>query len=100
MKTVIQTCVCIFLSAHLFSQEVTEETFRDIVIFPNPTSEILFLKNGERIDSYRIQNLQGQVVQEGVQNAQIISLIDLPVGVYFLEMKIGDQVQQRRIEKR
>lgn len=100
MKTIFFILICLTTFFNVKAQETNEIDFSNIVIFPNPTSEILFLRNGDRIDSYRIHNLQGVLVQEGIQNAQIISLIDLPIGIYFLEMKIGEAVETRKIEKK
>lgn len=73
--------------------------FESITLFPNPTSEIIFIRNGELIDSYTIFNLQGQEVQSGIKNAQIISLIDLPIGYYFIELKIGNNSKRMKIQK-
>jgi hypothetical protein len=36
---------------------------------------------------------------DGVCNAQIISLVDVPSGYYFLELKIGEAVERFRIQK-
>lgn len=73
--------------------------FQKIQLFPNPTSEIIFIRHGELIDSYRIFDMQGRIVQEGIKNAQVISLIDLPVGHYIFEMKIGNEMDRVRIQK-
>lgn len=73
--------------------------FDEIVFFPNPTSELIYIRRGEKIDSYRILNMQGQEVQTGISNAQIISLVDLPIGFYFIELKIGEQKTRRKVEK-
>lgn len=98
-----------FLSWSLFAQEAKEipgeiagqepSPFTDIHLFPNPTSEIIFIRNGELIDSYQVLDMQGRVVQSGIKNAQIISLIDVPIGYYFIEMKIGEATQRTRVQK-
>lgn len=44
-------------------------------------------------------DMQGRMVQEGIKNAQVISLIDLPIGYYIFEMKIGNSVERVRIQK-
>ena len=77
----------------------SSEDFQKIQLFPNPTSEIIFIRHGELIDSYRIFDMQGRRVQEGIKNAQVISLIDLPVGHYIFEMKIGNEMERVRIQK-
>jgi hypothetical protein len=91
----------------LFAQENTIESqvanppsiFDEIQLFPNPTSEIIFIRNGDAIESYKIIDMKGQTVQSGIQNAQIISLIDLPIGFYWIEMQISDQTKRVKIQK-
>ena len=73
--------------------------FQKVQLFPNPTSEIIFIRHGELIDSYRIFDLQGRMVQEGNKNAQVVSLIDLPIGYYIFEMKMGNEMHRVRIQK-
>lgn len=75
-------------------------TLREVQVFPNPTTEILFLKNGEIIQTYRILDMNGKVVQEGYHNAQIITLLDVEPGFYLLEMKAEDEIRSVRIQKR
>ncbi len=84
--------------AQTSSTEPSKE-FQKVELFPNPTSEIIFIRQGELIDSYRIFDLHGRMVQEGNKNAQVISLIDLPTGYYIFEMKIGEETQRIRIQK-
>ncbi len=79
--------------------EETTSPFTDIRLFPNPTSEIIFIRNGDLIESYQVIDMQGRVVQSGVRNAQIISLIDVPIGYYFIEMKIGELVERVKVQK-
>lgn len=87
-------------SARAQNTEIESKTdFQKIQLFPNPTSEIIFIRNGEQIESYRIMDMQGRMVQEGIKNAQVISLIDLPIGYYIFEMKIGNSVERVRIQK-
>ena len=51
------------------------------------------------IDSYQIFDFQGRIVQTGISNAQIISLIDMPIGYYFIELKIGTETKRFKIQK-
>lgn len=98
--------ICIIASLQAYAQsEISTikpeiaHVFESITLFPNPTSEIIFIRNGDLIDSYTIFNLQGQEVQHGIKNAQIISLIDLPIGYYFIELKIGETSKRMKIQK-
>ena len=73
--------------------------FEQIKIIPNQTSEILFVRNGDFIDSYHLVNLQGAIVQKGLGHTQIISLIDLPEGDYFLFLEIQGFYKRFRVKK-
>ena len=106
MKTI--SIIPFFFAFSLCAQEETvpggiaervKSPFEEIQLFPNPTSEIIFIKNGELIDSYQVIDMQGRVVQSGIHNAQIISLIDVPIGYYFVEMKIGEERQRIKVQK-
>lgn len=107
MKTIILSALSFFLAAFSAgAQEAipgktaeTASAFSDIRFFPNPTSEIIFIRNGELIDSYQVIDMQGRVVQSGIKNAQIISLIDVPIGYYFIEMKIGEATERVKVQK-
>lgn len=87
-----------FFIGNLFAQQSFQEA-SNVELFPNPTSEVIFIKNGELIDSYTIYDLQGRAVQSGYKNAQVISLIDLPIGNYIFELKIGDSIKRIKIQK-
>lgn len=58
-----------------------------IVVYPNPTQDILYIK-GIEAQTLRVFNLQGHVLQttEGTQ----VSVVNLPTGTYLLQ--IGTQV--------
>lgn len=73
--------------------------FEQIKIIPNSTSEILFIRNGDFIDSYHLVSLQGAIVQKGQGQTQIISLIDLPDGDYFLFIEIQGLYRRYRVNK-
>lgn len=73
--------------------------FEQIKIILNSTSEILFIRNGDLIDSYHLVNDQGAIVQKGQGHTQIISLIDLSVGAYFLFLEVDGFYKKYRINK-
>jgi hypothetical protein len=95
------------ISSALFGQEIdpsekllnSEKLFETIKVFPNPTSEILFIRSGELIDSYQLVDMNGQVVQSGKNEVQVISLIDHPVGNYFLFLEIEGLFKRYRVVK-
>jgi hypothetical protein len=95
------------ISSTLFGQEVDpnvkllhlEKLFETIKVFPNPTSEILFIRSGELVDSYQLVDINGQVVQSGKNEVQVISLIDHPEGTYFLFLEIEGLFRRYRVVK-
>lgn len=104
MKKVLLALFVLGVSS-AFSQEINDslkvngDLFKDIKVIPNPTSEILFIRNGEEIDSYQLFNLSGQKVQESKNNPQVISLLNEEVGFYFLIFEIDGVFKTYRVEK-
>ena len=66
----------LFIAFQISAQETDpkkiDETsvFEAIQLFPNPTSEIIFIKNGGMIDSYQIFDFHGRIVQTGIRIQQ------------------------------
>jgi len=58
-----------------------------IVVFPNPTHDILYVK-GADVQTLRVYDMQGRIVQ--MQEGTQISVANLPEGTYLLQ--IGTQV--------
>ncbi len=95
------------LTTSVFGQEQTEsdsttlhdQLFAAIKVLPNPTSEILFIRNGEDITSYQLFNMSGQKIQESKNNPQVISLIDEEAGFYLLILEIKGIFKTYRVQK-
>lgn len=81
------------------STHLRDELFSCIKVIPNPTSEILFIRNGEDVSSYQLFNMSGQKIQESKNNAQIVSLIDEEAGFYFLILEIKGVFKTYRVQK-
>ena len=67
-------------------------------IFPNPSSEILFIQNLETPSSFELIDLTGKIVLSGFIDTNEITISSLPTGMYFL--KLGNQKKYLRIFKR
>ena len=65
----------------------------EIKVYPNPTSERLFVTSNENIESYEIFNLEGQKVQSGKLIDDAID-INLSSGIYFLNLTNSSQNKQ------
>ncbi len=103
MKTSVIFIIFVFVTVSAFGQQVTEDkkqNLNDVQVLTNATTEILFLKNSEAIDSYRIIDMNGHVVQTGFGNTQIITILDLESGFYLLELKNEDEIRNITVRKR
>ncbi|HRO74957.1 MAG TPA: T9SS type A sorting domain-containing protein [Crocinitomicaceae bacterium] len=103
MKTPVIFIIFVFVTVSAFGQQVTEDkktSLSDVQVLTNATTEILFLKNSEAIGSYRIIDMNGQVVQTGFGNTQIITILDLESGFYLLELKNEDEIRNITVRKR
>lgn len=72
----------------------------DISIYPNPTSDYLFIEiNGKAIDKeslIRVTNIQGQQIYSKTNNGSQIEVSNLIDGIYFLEVTDTDLVYKKK----
>ena len=63
---------------------VSEIALSDVKIFPNPTSDILYIKSGARVDKVTIYNMLGQNVHESTfyTNDVSVNISNLNGGMY------------------
>jgi hypothetical protein len=68
-------------------------------IYPNPATDRVFIQSDERIDFYRILNMQGQEVKSGDLTGRQpeIGISELQPGFYFLEIS-GKSNQKKSIK--
>jgi photosystem II stability/assembly factor-like uncharacterized protein len=67
-----------------------------LTLFPNPASNTIYLNLDSEKDlnaSFRILNLNGQVVQQG-EVRQVLNIESLQKGIYFLQVERTDQSKQ------
>jgi hypothetical protein len=80
--------LCKIISVQLVDNEdVIVEN--NIVIYPNPTDGVLYIKNATNVP-YTVFNTLGQVLLQGNTLPETIDLQGVTSGVYFL--KIGNKV--------
>ena len=79
-----------------FHNGVDEPIVSDFFVYPNPANGVLFVETRHGTSQpeekpYRIINLMGQTLQQGLINAenQQIDISNLPNGMYFIS--VGDQ---------
>jgi ketosteroid isomerase-like protein len=73
------------------------QRFRNVEarVYPNPANHTFSVQTREfNKADYQIRNISGQVISSGVWtgNSSLISVKDLPAGVYLLEMLSGERV--------
>ncbi|PWH81583.1 T9SS type A sorting domain-containing protein [Brumimicrobium oceani] len=72
---------------------------KTLTIYPNPTRSDINIPSELVGQIYELRNLQGKTVQTGLVT-QKISLYNLDVGIYFLNIKEEDQMWSAKILKR
>jgi hypothetical protein len=89
-----------FQQGNLTVSNLVEQDMLDfnLKVYPNPVIEILILETDEKQHSYRVINMQGELVLNGIITAvlQEIDFTNLPRGVYLLSV---DQKQTHKIIK-
>ena len=72
------------------------------MVYPNPSSDLVFIQSEEKISNISVKNMAGQTVQIIHQkNIQSVDISGLVEGMYILEMKDhkGDHSFQKLIKK-
>jgi hypothetical protein len=70
-----------------------------ISIYPNPTSDIVQLISDYPINSWKIHNINGQVLKTGNLNLknEIINLSEFKSGIYILTIQSGENIESKRL---
>lgn len=71
----------------------------DIMIYPNPVSTVLFVKNISKKAKYKIYNAAGQVIADGVLLNNQINVSRLINGVYVIDIEDNDKTAQKKFIK-
>ncbi len=75
---------------------ITENDSPEIIVYPNPTSQSLFIESSEQISEWTIYALNGQILLSGDYLPEEISLNYLPTGSYIIELK-GNSSSYRKM---
>ena len=78
----------------------------DIFLTPNPTSNVILIQTKTPFESdadFQILNMQGQVVLssvllEGSNNVEL-NISDFPIGIYYLQLFVDNEVMMKKIIK-
>ena len=77
--------------------DIDELAFDNIVVFPNPTTGMLNIKTNLNI-THTLYDFTGKVITEN-SSEDFIDITNLPNGVYFLSIRYGEKVFNKRIVK-
>lgn len=79
----------ITISTATLSIETISINKNNMSIFPNPTSDVLMVKNIKKITPYKIVDIKGTLIKQGKidQNNNIVSLNSLDAGLYILQLE-------------
>jgi hypothetical protein len=84
----------------IYSVDLEYQDFAEFKVFPNPTENMIYVHTNLKSSLYKIQTLNGSVVKTGVGTDEFsINVIDLPSGVYFLNVNNGLTNYQTKIVK-
>ena len=69
---------------------------KDFVIYPNPTSDKVYIK-GEKVSEAEIYSMEGRKLNVILNRDQSIDVSRLPKGVYLLKLKIKNEITTKKI---
>lgn len=71
----------------------------DILIYPNPVSSVLYVKNISKKAKYTIYNTAGQIVTHGILLNNQLNVSKLIKGVYVIDIEDNDKTAQKKFIK-
>ena len=73
------------VNTSVLNNEILE---KEHLIFPNPSSDFITVKNLNSIKAYEIINLSGKTIKTGISDGEI-EIKNLENGIYFLQISSG-----------
>ncbi|GAA3779400.1 hypothetical protein GCM10022271_09540 [Corallibacter vietnamensis] len=71
----------------------------DILIYPNPTNNVIYIKHNNTFETYAIESITGKTILKGKNISQPIDISNLPSGIYFLSLEKGTRSFVKKIIK-
>lgn len=91
---------CVFSENCSITLSLEEEyTENQILLYPNPTSNILNFNSSLKIDQIEIRDMAGSLTKKSIPNQHYISLEKLPSGIYIASISIGNSRIVRKVIK-
>jgi len=68
-------------------------------VYPNPVNDVLTVSSEKKVSSISVYNVGGQLIQE-VNNSNVINLIKLSSGVYFVKTVVEGRTEMTKVIKK
>jgi len=73
----------------------------NVSVFPNPTKNIISIKNIDRETAYKIFNINGKIIIRGIiSESNEINIKEFSKGIYFIELENENMLTVRKIIKK
>ena len=70
-----------------------------ILVYPNPVNDVLTVSSDKKVSNISVYNVGGQLIQE-VNNTNVINLVKLSSGVYFVKTVIEGKTEMTKVIKK
>ncbi|WP_228448262.1 MULTISPECIES: T9SS type A sorting domain-containing protein [unclassified Chryseobacterium] len=80
----------------LSTRENTVNREQELVVYPNPTSDKVFIK-GEKVSDAEIYSMEGRKMSIILKSDQSIDVSHLPKGIYLLKLKIKNEITTKKL---
>ncbi|RSK39310.1 choice-of-anchor Q domain-containing protein [Mangrovimonas spongiae] len=72
----------------------------EFMVYPNPTTHMLYIQTNLKQFSYELYNIQGQKIMASKQTVNTINTSQLATGVYVLKLNSGNKTQSIKVIKK
>lgn len=79
---------------------IEDEALQDMLIFPNPATELINIEGNANIQQVELYNLQGQRVAMEVGNVRTLSLNGISAGMYIMKVTTDNGTATYKVSKR
>jgi hypothetical protein len=89
-----------YFNEPIYTADLENQGFDTFEVFPNPSDNVIQVKTNFDSSIYQIQTMNGTIVKNGLDDGEFsINIMDLPSGVYILNLNNGTRHYQTKIIK-
>jgi hypothetical protein len=77
---------------------IEDHIIPNIVLYPNPTREVLNLESQKQIKTVKIYSIQGQLIKS--DSASVIDVSQLAEGLFFIQITIDNKIITKKFIKK